>query len=177
MDGEKGAVFERLTQLYLQTTPEYQTELRRRLDLPSLDEGIDLIARTRASLVATKLRECQRKRGDRPLDPVARFGTCIVVPSEDGRTAKKAVKLSAIQRGGLRCLHECIADVGRSPPASSYIPPSVKGVTLVEWRDRLEKVSVINRSGNPREQFRRIRVTLFDRGVIGIWEEFVWAVT
>jgi hypothetical protein len=24
MDGEKGAVFERLTQLYLQTTPEYQ---------------------------------------------------------------------------------------------------------------------------------------------------------
>ena len=25
--GEKGAVFERLTQLYLQTTPEYQAEL------------------------------------------------------------------------------------------------------------------------------------------------------
>jgi len=59
-DSEKGAVFERLTQLYLQTTPEYQTELRhvwtlrevppavrRRLDLPSRDEGIDLIACTR----------------------------------------------------------------------------------------------------------------------------------
>ena len=58
--GEKGAVFERLTQLYLQTVPEYQTELRhvwtlrevppavrRRLDLPSPDEGIDLIACTR----------------------------------------------------------------------------------------------------------------------------------
>ena len=27
-EGEKGAVFERLTQLYLQTTPEYQTELK-----------------------------------------------------------------------------------------------------------------------------------------------------
>jgi predicted helicase len=59
-DSEKGAVFERLTQLYLQTTPEYQIELRhvwtlrevppavrRRLDLPSRDEGIDLIACTR----------------------------------------------------------------------------------------------------------------------------------
>ena len=59
-DGKKGAAFERLTQLYLQTTPEYQTELahvwtlrevptdvRRRLDLPSRDEGIDLIACTR----------------------------------------------------------------------------------------------------------------------------------
>jgi superfamily II DNA or RNA helicase len=59
-DSEKGAVFERLTQLYLQTTPEYQAEfrhvwtlgevppaVRRRLDLPSRDEGIDLIACTR----------------------------------------------------------------------------------------------------------------------------------
>ena len=58
--GEKGAVFERLTQLYLQTTPEYRTELqhvwllrevpadiRKRLNLPGPDEGIDLIACTR----------------------------------------------------------------------------------------------------------------------------------
>ena len=57
---DKGAVFERLTQLFLQTTPEYRTELqhvwllrevpadiRKRLNLPGPDEGIDLIARTR----------------------------------------------------------------------------------------------------------------------------------
>ena len=57
---EKGAAFERLTQLYLQTAPEYRTKLqhvwllrdvpvdfRRRLNLPGPDEGIDLIARTR----------------------------------------------------------------------------------------------------------------------------------
>ena len=48
---EKGVVFERLTQLYLQTVPEYQSELahiwtlhevpphvRKRLGLPALDE-------------------------------------------------------------------------------------------------------------------------------------------
>jgi predicted helicase len=59
-EGEKGAAFERLTQLYLQTTPEYQTEVehvwtlrdvppdvRRSLNLPAPDEGVDLIARTR----------------------------------------------------------------------------------------------------------------------------------
>ena len=59
-DGKKGAAFERLTQLYLQTTPEYRAELRHvwtlrevppdvcnRLGLPSRDEGIDLIACTR----------------------------------------------------------------------------------------------------------------------------------
>jgi superfamily II DNA or RNA helicase len=58
--GEKGVVFERLTQLYLQTVPEYQSELahiwtlrevppdvRKLLALPTLDEGIDFIARTR----------------------------------------------------------------------------------------------------------------------------------
>jgi predicted helicase len=58
---EKGTAFERLTQLYLQTAPEYRTKLqhvwllrdvpvdiRRRLNLPAPDEGIDLIARTRS---------------------------------------------------------------------------------------------------------------------------------
>ncbi len=56
----KGVVFERLTQLYLQTASEYQTELehiwtlrevpphvRKLLALPGPDEGIDFIARTR----------------------------------------------------------------------------------------------------------------------------------
>ena len=58
---EKGIAFERLTQLYLETAPEYRTKLRhvwllrdvpldirQRLNLPGPDEGIDLIARTRS---------------------------------------------------------------------------------------------------------------------------------
>jgi hypothetical protein len=57
---EKGIVFERLTQLYLQSVPEYQSELahiwtlrevppdvRKLIALPTLDEGIDFIAQTR----------------------------------------------------------------------------------------------------------------------------------
>ena len=57
---DKGKVFERLTQLYLKTNPEYQTklrdvwiahvdfppEVREKLKLPDDDEGIDLIAET-----------------------------------------------------------------------------------------------------------------------------------
>ncbi|WP_256857750.1 restriction endonuclease [Solemya velum gill symbiont] len=55
----KGDVFERVVQLYLQTHPEYETQLssvwlleevprriRAMLNLPELDEGIDLIAET-----------------------------------------------------------------------------------------------------------------------------------
>ena len=105
------------------------------------------------------------------------FGTCIVTPSENGGSARKPTRLSPVPLAGLRYLHECIADAGRSPPASPYIPPSVKVVTLAEWRERLEKVRIINPEGNPREQFKRIHVTLLNAGVIGIWEEVVWAVT
>ena len=56
---EMGRAFERLVQLYLQTEPEYRTKLRhvwtlrevppkvrKLLELPGPDEGIDLIART-----------------------------------------------------------------------------------------------------------------------------------
>jgi hypothetical protein len=54
---ERGDAFERLTQLYLQTAPEYRTQLRHvwllnevpesvsaRLNLPRQDEGIDIVA-------------------------------------------------------------------------------------------------------------------------------------
>jgi predicted helicase len=54
---QQGDTFERLTQLYLQTQPEYQSklksvwrwsevpdEIRARLQLPATDEGIDLLA-------------------------------------------------------------------------------------------------------------------------------------
>ena len=57
---DKGRIFERLVQLYLQTTPEYRSilrdvwllrdvppKVRQKLKLPLSDEGIDLIARTR----------------------------------------------------------------------------------------------------------------------------------
>ncbi len=58
---EKGDIFERIVQLYLQTHPEYQSTLqevwllnevpakvRTKLNLPVSDEGIDLIAKTKA---------------------------------------------------------------------------------------------------------------------------------
>ena len=54
---EKGRAFERFVQLYLQTEPEYRTKLsdvwlrrevppdvRRAINFPSTDEGVDLIA-------------------------------------------------------------------------------------------------------------------------------------
>jgi predicted helicase len=75
---EKGIAFERLVQLYLQTAPEYQTQLqrvwllrdvppdiRRGLNLPSPDEGIDLIACTQLDeywAIQSKFRSDPNKR-------------------------------------------------------------------------------------------------------------------
>jgi hypothetical protein len=65
------------------------------------------------------------------------------------------------------------------PPStpSGHIPTGVQTVTLEEWRHMLDVTGIINRDGSYREQFRRIRVTLKNAGVIGIWEDLVWAVT
>ena len=91
---EKGAAFERLTQLYLQTAPEYQAQLKhvwllrevppavcRLLDLPPLDEGIDLIACTRHGehwAIQSKFRERDQPLTRRELGTFTSlaFNTC-----------------------------------------------------------------------------------------------------
>src|SRR5215467_13608834 len=93
-DAEKGAAFERLIQLYLQTTPEYRTELQhvwllrevppdvcRRINLPFRDEGIDLIARTRRGeywAIQAKFRSVDEPLNRRELGTFASlaFNTC-----------------------------------------------------------------------------------------------------
>src|SRR5262249_56230715 len=77
---DKGIAFERLVQLYLQIAPEYRTklqhvwllrevpaEIRRKLNLPGPDEGIDLIGRTQRGeywAIQSKF----RSQRDRPLN-------------------------------------------------------------------------------------------------------------
>jgi len=77
---EKGAAFERLTQLYLQTAPEYQTELqtvwtlndvppdvRRQLNLPAPDKGIDLINSSHTARRILAIQSKFRSQRDKPL--------------------------------------------------------------------------------------------------------------
>jgi hypothetical protein len=90
---------------------------------------------------------------------------------------QRELTLSPTNTAGLRALHECLADLGRAPPHPAHIPGGVTCVTLDEWREYLFKLGTINKEGSYREQFRRIRVTLKNTGLIGIWEENVWTVT
>jgi hypothetical protein len=94
-----------------------------------------------------------------------------------GPKAKKP-NLPPIPKAALHALFECITDEGQpSPDTSGHAPKGVTCVTLDQWRDRLLKLAIINAKGNHREQFKRIRVTLQNAKIIGIWEDFVWPVT
>jgi hypothetical protein len=110
-------------------------------------------------------------------DPIT---SCIIVPV-DGAATNKASKLPPKAVSGLRALHECLADMGKPAPASNHIPEAVQTVTLDAWKDYCEKLAVITpkgqKKGNPREQFRRLHVTLRNAGAIGIWDNNVWTVT
>jgi hypothetical protein len=98
-------------------------------------------------------------------------------PPATAARKKPKLKLADEPKAGLRTLLECIADAEAPTPADEHVPATAKGVTLTTWRDRLEKTRIINPKGNPRQEFQRIHVTLKNAAVIGIWEEFVWAVT
>jgi hypothetical protein len=94
-----------------------------------------------------------------------------------GARRKPKNKLNGKAVAGLRALQECVADADKPATADEHVPATAKGITLAIWRERLEKTRIINRDGNPRQEFQRIHVTLKNAGVIEVWEDFVWPVT
>jgi hypothetical protein len=100
--------------------------------------------------------------------------SCVIVPVQGVQIARDAPQLRGTSRAGLRALNECLADHGRAAPENNHVPIGKLSVTLDEWRDQLLKGGIINAEGNPREQFKRIRVTLINAGVIGVWDNLAW---
>ena len=120
---EKGIAFERLTQVYLQTAPEYRTKLqnvwllrdvptdiRRRLNLPGPDEGIDLIARGRSGEIWA-IQSKFRSERDKPLTrrelgtfTSLVFNTCSNIDlAVVAHTASKPVSKRHLMRHTLPC--------------------------------------------------------------------------
>ncbi|MGY3445489.1 hypothetical protein ACVW17_005490 [Bradyrhizobium sp. USDA 4473] len=100
-------------------------------------------------------------------------------PNDIGAASIGAKKLASKPnlQAALEALHKCMAESAALRPAGEQLPAGVTGVTMKAWRSRLEESSIINPKGNPREQFRRIHVTLKKEGFIDVWEDFVWPVT
>lgn len=126
----KGDVFERLTQLYLQTGPEYVTKLRhvwwhnqgevperirRKLNLPSPDEGIDLVAETRDG----EFWAIQSKFRSNPNDPLLRtdLGTFKELTWETCKGFSQAVVVHPINK----------------PIRKAYLAPRTTEIGLDRW--------------------------------------------
>lgn len=99
--------------------------------------------------------------------------SCVVEPTE-GERAKRPKQPTGVAKLGLAQLNNCLADQSVDLPRDANIPLGLKGVTLEAWKTYLLAAAIINHEGNPREQFRRIRVTLQSTGIIGVWNDFVW---
>ena len=109
---------------------------------------------------------------DQDGDPVT---SCIVEAAEISEVvSRKPAKLTCSAKVGFDQLKNCMADHAVDIPASKHVPSGAKGVTLDQRRAHLEKAGAINPGGSPREQFKRIRVTLQASGYIGVWDDFVW---
>ena len=96
--------------------------------------------------------------------------SCVVERAEP--QPRPAKKLTGAAKIAFDQLCNCLADHAQEIPPSRHVPTGVQGVTLGLWRGYLENAGIVNRKGSPREQFRRVRVTLQDLGFIGV---FVWA--
>jgi hypothetical protein len=108
-------------------------------------------------------------------DPVT---SCILEPVGCAGAAKlKPKKIAPAAKQALDLLHEAMIANATTAPSSEHVPAGAQGVTKSVWRAFCEKGGIINPEGSPREQLRRIVVTLKDAGFIGVWDDFVWPVT
>ena len=101
--------------------------------------------------------------------------SCMVERAEP--QPRQVKKLTGAAKVAFDQLSNCLVDHAQEIPPSMHVPAGVTGVTLDLWRRYLENAEIVNPKGSPREQFRRIRVTLQGFGLIGVWGGFVWAVT
>ena len=108
-------------------------------------------------------------------DPI----TSLVVLPVEGPIRRRTVtrKLSARQQLALAALDECAASSGTPAPASLQLPVRTVVVQLNAWREELYRKRVLERDAkNPREEFKRVRIQLQARSLIGVNGELVWKV-
>jgi hypothetical protein len=84
-------------------------------------------------------------------------------------------KLSPRQQLALSALDECAASGGTPAPSSLQLPARTVVVTLTDWREELYRKGVLDRDAkSPREEFKRVRIQLQARSLIGVNGELVW---
>src|SRR5205085_1818950 len=100
-------------------------------------------------------------------DPI----TSLVVLPVEGPIQRRTVarKLSPRPKLALDALDECAAGGGTASPPSLQLPARTVVVQLNAWRDELYRKGVLDQDAkNPREEFKRVRMQLQARALIGV---------
>jgi hypothetical protein len=105
------------------------------------------------------------------VDPPARRAEAVSKP-------KKTKKLSDAAKIALQALAEALAEVGVAPPATAFIPKSVKTVvTAQQWRDYAYRRSISTGKDRARQSvFERAQRQLQARHHVGAWDDYIWLV-
>src|SRR5271170_2479438 len=104
------------------------------------------------------------------IDPDTREETTapvvVAVEHAPAKSTTRQPKLPAGAKNALKALADVVSDRGITPPASNHIPPSVRVVTVEQWRDHAYRKGV-SASNDPKSRataFRRASETILAAG-------------
>jgi hypothetical protein len=104
----------------------------------------------------------------------------IAVEAEvsDTNRTRKNVRLTNSEENALRLLHEALAEHGKEPPPDPHIPRKTVAVLASTWRRLCQQRQITESSNADAKQraFNRAANALQRKGLIAIWEDWVWAV-
>jgi len=108
-------------------------------------------------------------------DPVR---SLIVVPSDTVSRSKQQRKVRGAKKLALDVLQKAINEVGSVPPASNYIPPNTRTISIQQWRMFADRATITesDKPDSQRKAFVRSVNGLLEANLIGKWGDYVWII-
>jgi len=129
---------------------------------------------TEGDSIASRL-ECVEIGTDEDGEPIT---SCVVVKSEANcaKAPKRGKSLSKSAQIALKALQMAVIKAGEQPPASNYIPPNVRTVSLNLWREYAYGCGISGSDDARAKQaaFKRGAEALLAADIVGGWQEHRW---
>lgn len=108
-------------------------------------------------------------------DPIS---SCVIVASElPVKLGGAAATLSGATKLAFDSLCEVLAESGEVPPASNHIPPDIRVVSAVLWREHFYKAYAGDKPDAKQKAFVRATLKLQEKKLVGLWSDKAWIAT
>lgn len=102
--------------------------------------------------------------------------TMLIVPADPETTRNERLdKIAPKAKRAYEALCKLIEKEGQKVPSETPNVAGSKGVTIERFREILAKDEIVHEKGNPRQELKRILVTLKSAGLADTSDELVWA--